>query len=141
MGEFNSDLMLMIARTADSRRRILPYVSEDSQFYGSYFDSEALFMIEEFKDAIFAVLMYRAHLFMKQTNQDDKAEGERGALSRVTLELKSGNIAHKTDDSGFQATGGIGRVLPESELLNDNEILEKFLNIFIDSNRVSLACG
>ena len=149
MSDFQSDIFLKLAKTADD----FGLIKEKSQF-GDDFGKEDLDRIEKFKNAIFALLMLRARRFMQRevtnkkgeivVNDNVEKQLDRFCYAEFSITMMSGHVhpeereQYRDHFDGELANGPIGRMVGLSRF---DEALElEFVKLFKDYN-VTLACS
>lgn len=93
MSDFSPDLLLEIARTSDNHNRFLRNVPTSSSISFDYTDKA---IINEFKDAIFTVLMLRAAESLKESLQKKPPESPLRAHTYFAMTLLDKDVHPET---------------------------------------------
>lgn len=144
MGQFNDALIKDLALTVD------PKNDDSMEVYGKlgflHFDVDGLFDIYQFHNALFKVMMLRAHDQYVSTGQANKPEAERQVTVNMTMTLRS-PVVHT--DQELVEHGVVGSIDEAQKLRGTIPVIEPnagddpqvtaILNL-INTGQINLAC-
>ena len=144
MGQFNDALIKDLALTVD------PKNDDSMEVYGKlgflHFDVDGLFDIYQFHNALFKVMMLRAHDQYVSTGQAKKPEAERQVTVNLTMTLRS-PVVHS--DQELVEHGVVGSIEEAQKLrgtipviageAGDDDQIQAILNL-INTGQINLAC-
>ena len=109
MGQFNADLIRDLALTADPKGNNTMDQTGDTKG----FSPEAIVRIEQFKNAVFKLILMRAYNYYLATDQGSKLEPEREAIASFSIHLDSLTVHPDADQQDLKSKGIITRVSTE----------------------------
>ena len=111
MGQFSKDLFLRLAKDVDNHN-MLKGINYDNPAYGEGTFGAGQDQIDDFKDALFMVLMMRARQYMDSTRQEDLCPEKRHAYASFGITLIDSDVhegENKLEENLVKKiTGGIG---------------------------------
>ncbi|MEP3653497.1 MAG: hypothetical protein ABJO36_01260 [Litorimonas sp.] len=111
MGQFSADLFLRLAKDSDNHK-MLDGINYTDPEYGEGDFGDGQKQIDEFKDAVFMMLMMRAREYMNVTRQEQLCADKRHAYTSFGITLIDSDVHRdsKVSHDSFEnkITGGIG---------------------------------